>query len=139
MATLGTDDARGPLASEISELRRTAKWLKPPGEIKEEDDLLTGEELKLFQSVAARVTLPAIDRPDLFYSVRGLMRKMASSSGESELAAVVRAATGELGLRSNLSDFNLCCHVAIKPDATAAVGMFHWKKFSTFGCWIFVG
>ena len=86
------------MASEISELRRTAKWHEPPEEIKEEDDLLTGEELKLFQRVAARVTLPAMDRPDLFYSVRELMRKMASSSGESELAAVVRAATGEMGL-----------------------------------------
>ena len=77
------------LASEISELCRTAKWHEPPEGIKEEDDLLTGEELKLFQSVAARVTLSAMGRPDLFYSVRVLMRKMASSSGESELAAVV--------------------------------------------------
>ena len=137
MATLGTDDTRGPLASEISELCRTAKWHEPPEGIKEEDDLLTGEELKLFQSVAARVTLSAMGRPDLFYSVRELMRKMASSSGESELAAVDRAATGEMGLRSILSDFNLCWHVAIKPDATA-VGMVHRKKISTFGCWIFV-
>ena len=109
VATLGTDDAGGPMASKISELHRTAKWHEPPEEIKEEDDLLTGEELKLFQNVAAPVKLSAMDRPDLFYSVRELMRKMASSSGESELVAVVRAATGEMGLRSILSDFNLSC------------------------------
>ena len=43
------------------------------------------------------------------------------SSGESELAAVVRAATE----RSILNDFCLCGHVAIKSDATAAIGMVH--------------
>ena len=31
----------------------------------EEDDLLTGEELKLFKSVAARFNFLAMDRPDL--------------------------------------------------------------------------
>ena len=46
VATPGTDDAGGPKTSEISELRRTAKWCDPPEEIEEEDDLLTGEELK---------------------------------------------------------------------------------------------
>ena len=40
-----------PKASQISEL---AKWHDLPEEVREEDDLLTGEELKLFQSVAAR-------------------------------------------------------------------------------------
>ena len=45
------------------------------------------------------------------------------SSGESELPAVVRAAG--MGLQSVLSDFGLCGHVAIKSDATAAVGMVH--------------
>ena len=52
------------------------------------------------------------------------MGVLALSSGESELAAVVRAATG-LGLQSILSDFDLCGHVAIKSDATAAIGMVH--------------
>ena len=33
----------GLQASEISELRRTAKWHAPPDEIKEEDDFLTGK------------------------------------------------------------------------------------------------
>ena len=37
-----------PRASEISELRRTAKWRDPLEEIEKEDDLLTQEELKLF-------------------------------------------------------------------------------------------
>ena len=69
VATPGIDDAGGPKASEISELRRTAKWRDPPEEIEEEDDLLTGEELKLFQSVAARFNFLAMDRPDLLFSV----------------------------------------------------------------------
>ena len=47
-------------------------------EIEEEDDLLTGEELKLFQSVAVRFNFLAMDRPDLLYSAKELMRKMAS-------------------------------------------------------------
>ena len=49
---------------------------------------------------------------------------LALSSGESELAAVVRAATEGLGLQSILRDPDLCGHVAIKSDATA-IGMVH--------------
>ena len=79
VATPGTDDAGGPKASEISELRRTAKWRDLPGEIDKEDDLRTGEELKLFQSAAARFNFLAVVRPDLLYSVKELMRKMASA------------------------------------------------------------
>ena len=196
--TPGTDDAGGPKASQISELRRTTKWHDPLEEVREEDDdLLTGEELNLFQVVAARFNFFAMDRPDLLYSVKELMRKMAFTtyaghhcsprtqditalkrvarytikyprmtcrypwtqldnnievfgvggvamwigqfvkawsktmgvlalnSSESELAAVVRAATEGLGLQSILSDFVLCGHVAIKSDATAAIGMVH--------------
>ena len=65
VATPGTDDVGGPKASEISELRRTAKWRDPLEEIEDEDDLLSGEELKLLQSVAARFNFLAMDRPDL--------------------------------------------------------------------------
>ena len=180
MATPGTDDVGGPKASQISELRRTAKWHDPPEEVREEDDLLTGQELKLFQSAAARFNFLALDRLDVWNSVKELMRKMASprtqtreladihgpnwtiifevfgdanfagchstrkstvgdvvmwsgqfvkawsktmgvlalSSGESELAAVVRAATQGMGLQSRLNDFCLCGHVAIRSDAT---------------------
>ena len=50
---------------------------------------------------------------------------LAPSSGESELAAVVRAATEGLGLQSVLGDFDSCGHVAVKSDATAAIGMVH--------------
>ena len=202
VGTPGTDDVGGPKASEISEMRKTAKWHNPPEEVSEEDDLLIGEELKLFQSVAARFNFLAMDRPDLLYSVKELMRKMASpraqdlialkrvarytikyprmacrypwtpldsnievfgdanfagthctrkstvggiamwsgqfvkawsktmavlalSSGESELAAGVRAATEGMGLQSILNDLCLCGHVAIKSDATAAIGMVH--------------
>ena len=52
VATPGTDDVGGNKASEISEWRRTAKWHDPLEEVREEDDLVTGEELKLFQSLA---------------------------------------------------------------------------------------
>ena len=68
VVTPGTDDVDGPKASKISELRRTAQFQDPPEEIKEEDDLLAGEELKLFQSVAARFNFLAMDRPDLLFS-----------------------------------------------------------------------
>ena len=50
---------------------------------------------------------------------------LALSSGESELAAVVRSATEGMGLQSILNEFGLCGHVAIKSDATAAIGMVH--------------
>ena len=53
------------------------------------------------------------------------VRVLALSSGESELAAVVRAATEGMGLQSIFDDFCLCGHVAIKSDATAAIGMVH--------------
>ena len=78
MATPGTDDARGLKASEISESRRTAKCRELREETKEEDDLLTREELKLFQSVSARFNFLALDWPDLLYSVKEFMRKTAS-------------------------------------------------------------
>ena len=78
VATPGTDDVGGPKASQTSELRRTAKWHDLPEEVREEDALLSGEELKLFHSVAARFNFFALDRPDLLYSLKKLMLKMAS-------------------------------------------------------------
>ena len=53
------------------------------------------------------------------------------SSGEPELAAVVRAATEALGLQPILSDLDLCGHVAIKSDATAAIGTVHRLGWAT--------
>ena len=53
------------------------------------------------------------------------MGVLALSSGESELAAVVRAATEVMGLQPILKDFCLWGHVAIESDATAAFGMVH--------------
>ena len=91
VATPRTDDVGGPKASEISEMRRTAKWHDPPEEIKEEDDLLAGEELKLFQSVAARFNFLAMDRPALLYSVKEFMREMASPRTQ-DLTALKRVA-----------------------------------------------
>ena len=66
-------------------------WRDPPEEIEEEDDFLTGEELKLFQSVAARFNFLAVDRPDLLCSVKELMRKMASPRAR-DLFALKRVA-----------------------------------------------
>ena len=86
MATPRTDDADGPKASEISELRRTATWRYPLEEIEVEGDLLTGEELKLFQTVAARFNFLAMDRPDLLYSVKELMRITASPRAGDPIA-----------------------------------------------------
>ena len=60
------------------------------------------------------------------------------SSGESELAAVVRAATEGLGLQSILSDFDLWGHVAIKSDAKAAIwdcSSTRIRNSSTFWLW----
>ena len=50
---------------------------------------LTGEELKLFQSVAARFHFLAMDRPDLLYSVKELLRKIASPRTQ-DLSALMR-------------------------------------------------
>ena len=91
VANPGTDDVGGPQTSEISELSRTAKWHDPPKEAREEDDLLSGEELELFQSVAARLNILAIDRPDPLYSVKELMRKMDSPRTQ-DLTALKRVA-----------------------------------------------
>ena len=73
VATPGTDVVGGREVREISEFRRTAKWRERHEEIKE-DDLLTGEDLKLFLRVAARSNFLAMDRPDLLYSAKELMR-----------------------------------------------------------------
>ena len=66
-----------------------------------------------------------MDRPLCESVVQKTMGVLALSSSESELAAVVRAATEGLGLQSILSDFDLCGHAASKSDATAAIGMVH--------------
>ena len=49
---------------------------------------------------------------------------LALNSGESELAAVVRAATEGMGLQSILSDFCLVWSRS-KSGATGAIGMVH--------------
>ena len=73
------------------ELCRTAKWHDPLEEVREEDDLLTGQELKLFQSVAARFNFLAMDMPDFWYSVKELMRKVASPRTQ-DITALERVA-----------------------------------------------
>ena len=51
------------------------------------------------------------------------MSILALSSGESELAAVVKAAGEGLGFKSSLQDFGLALPLEIHSDATAAIGM----------------
>ena len=60
-------------------------------EAEEEEDPQVGEELKTFQSVSAWYNFIAMDRPDLLYSVKDLMRKMASPSSR-DLVAFKRVA-----------------------------------------------
>ena len=52
------------------------------------------------------------------------------------------SATEGFGLQSILSDLDLCGHVVIKSDATAAIGMVHrfgLGKVRHFGCGRFMG
>ena len=51
------------------------------------------------------------------------MPTLALSSGESELAAMVKACGEGLGIQSILSDFNVGTSLVIRSDATAAIGM----------------
>ena len=52
-----------------------------------------------------------------------IMPTLALSSGESELAAMVKACGEGLGIQSILSDFNVDTSLTIRSDATAAIGM----------------
>ena len=51
------------------------------------------------------------------------MAILALSSGESELAAVVKGAGEGLGFQSSLADFGLTLPLEIHSDATAAIGI----------------
>ena len=48
---------------------------------------------------------------------------IALSSGEAELAAVVKGATESLGMRAILADFGIVVGISMYSDATAAIGM----------------
>ena len=58
MATPGTDDVDGPKASQISELRRKAKWHDLPEEVREEGDLLTGEKIEAVPERSGEIRFP---------------------------------------------------------------------------------
>ena len=60
---------------------------------------------------------------------------LAVSSGESELAAIIRAATKVLAYSQFWVIFNLIRHVVIKSDASAAIGMVHRKGLGKSGIW----
>jgi len=161
---------------------------------------LTGSELSRYQSLAASLNYFALDRLDIMYAVKELMRKLSSpneddwqklkrvarylitvprlvmhfpwqpladtltvytdsdhagclrtrkstsggvvvwghallkawsrtqtlialSSGESELAAVTKAAAEGLGIQSVLADFGITAKLELHSDATAAIGI----------------
>jgi hypothetical protein len=48
---------------------------------------------------------------------------VALSTGEAELGAIVKSSTEALGLKSLLSDFGIWVVLAVKSDASAAIGM----------------
>ena len=168
--------------------------------VNDEGSLLSEESKKLYQSIAARLNYLSLDRPDVGFSVKELMRRMSApydanlvalkrvvryllsmprvaylyhwaplsdelvvfgdanwagcprsrkstlggvttwggrplktwsktlptlalSSGESELAAVVRSCGEGLGTQSVLADFGFKTKLIVRSDATAAIGM----------------
>ena len=202
------DQARHDDSGNLNERRRAVRSQKdlplniPPEPCipEPESALLDGERLKRYQSVAARVNYLALDRPDIQYAAKELMRKMAAptendevklkrvgrylrgrprlvlrvpwapsparlvifvdsdfagcastrkstsggaimwggvcikswaktqptialSSGEAELAAVVRGAAEGLGMISVLQDFGFSVGLHMRSDATAAIGI----------------
>ena len=62
VATPGTDDVGGPNPSEISELRKTAKWRDPPEEIEEEDDLSHWRRIEVVPELGGEVQFPCCGR-----------------------------------------------------------------------------
>ena len=86
VATSGADEWVGP--KQVKSVN-CVEWRTE--EVREEDDLLTGEELKLFQSAGARFNFLPMDRPDLLYTVKELMRKMCSPRA-GDLTALKRVA-----------------------------------------------
>ena len=111
----------------ISELRRTAKWREPPEGLKREDELVTGEELKLFQSEAVQFSILAMDRVDLLYSVEESMRKMASPRAP-DLAALQRIA------RFTINNLRMAGEISTDWIGQEYIGVFGGANFagSTF-------
>jgi hypothetical protein len=188
-------------AARSREKRKAAKKSDDDDD-KEEEVLeeLQGEEKTKYQSLSARLNYLALDRPDIQYGVKELMRKMskpeaddvkalkrvaryligvprlgqvfhwqrrprevrvyvdsdfagchktrkstsggavtwgngtlktwsktqtviALSTGEAELAAIVKGSTEALGIKSLLEDFGISVNLTICSDASAAIGM----------------
>ena len=49
--------------------------------------------------------------------------RIALSSGEAELGAMVKASTESIGFRSMLEDFGIDAAIAVHGDAAAAIGI----------------
>ena len=48
---------------------------------------------------------------------------IALSSGEAELAAIVKGSTEAMGIRSLMEGFGITVHLHVRSDATAAIGI----------------
>ena len=79
----------GPKASQISELRGTAKWHDPPEEVERR----RSSHWRRIEAVppAVKFNFLVVDRPDLLHSVKELVRKMASPR-TPDLTALKRVA-----------------------------------------------
>ena len=83
-----------PNTREISELRRTAKWHEPREEIEEEDDLLTGEELKVLQTLVlamdrrniSKKLCERFDAENVFTTQQGSPCEQKSSSEHNQVS-----------------------------------------------------
>ena len=62
------------------------------------------------------------------------VKTVCLSTGEAELAALVRGAAEGMGLRSTLSDLGYEVRVKVLSDATAALGMTKRQGLGAVGC-----
>ena len=106
----------GPKQAKSVNCVERPKWRDPPEEIEEKRMILpTEEELKLFQSVAARFNFLAMDRPDLLYSVKELMREMASPRTQ-DLIALERVAPSHNQILTNGLQIYICVGLQLDSD-----------------------
>ena len=115
MGTPGTDDVGGPKqAKSVNCVERQNGVIL----LKKSERRMTFslEELKLFQSVAARFNFLAVDRPDLLYSVKELA-KMASPRAK-DLIALKRVARYTIKYEWPADSCGLHWTVTLKSMAT---------------------
>ena len=141
------DNVRNPLASQVPRaavarvLAKAARTAATQASAIVVDSSIIEHQIVLAETRKSPVGGVALWSGQFVKASSKTMGVLALSGGESELAAVVRAATEGLGLQSILSDFDLCGHVAIKSDECCdwdGPSTRIWKS-STFGCGSSVG